>query len=222
MNFESKLLVIGGGGHFRSLLPIIKRLGLGVFGIIDVESRKGLEVSGIPVVGTDRELAEFCGRGVKALIAMGSIGNRQKDKKRVELFERAKRARLEFATIVSDRALLGENVKVGQGTVIFDGSIVGTGVTIGDNCIVNTGTIMEHDCSVGDHSHISPGTVVGGQVTIGDNVFIGLGSRIVPGITIGENAIVGAGSVVIDNVPANITVAGVPARSIHPGTGGGR
>jgi len=35
------------------------------------------------------------------------------------------------------------------------------------------------------------------------------------GITVGENAIVGAGSVVTGDVPANVTVAGNPARVLR-------
>lgn len=220
MNFEYQLLVIGGGGHLRSLLPILRRLRLSVYGIIDLDVRKGLEINGIPVVGTDRELEKFVRCGLKAVIAIGSIGDRQRDKKRVELFEIARKAHIQFATIISDRAILSENVRVGQGSMIFDGCIINCGVTIGDNCIINTGTIIEHDCSVGDHSHIAPGTIVGGQVTIGENVFIGLGSRIMQGITIGKNAIVGAGSVVIEDAPSNSTVVGIPAKCIYTGKGG--
>ena len=36
-----------------------------------------------------------------------------------------------------------------------------------------------------------------------------------PGITIGDNSIVGAGSVVTKDVPANVIVAGDPARLIR-------
>ncbi|MFC3928358.1 sugar O-acetyltransferase [Streptococcus caprae] len=51
-------------------------------------------------------------------------------------------------------------------------------------------------------------------VHIKKNAWIGAGAIILPGVTIGENAIVGAGSVVTKDVPDNVTVAGVPAKSI--------
>ena len=53
--------------------------------------------------------------------------------------------------------------------------------------------------------HIALDVRLGSEVQIQD--FVNL-----YGITIGENAIVGAGSVVIKDVPANVIVAGNPAR----------
>jgi acetyltransferase-like isoleucine patch superfamily enzyme len=44
---------------------------------------------------------------------------------------------------------------------------------------------------------------------------IGSGSTILAKVTIGENSIVGAGSVVTKDVPANVIVAGNPARFLR-------
>ena len=51
-------------------------------------------------------------------------------------------------------------------------------------------------------------------VHIDNNVWIGEGAMILKGVTIGENSIVGAGSVVTKNIPANVIVAGNPARVV--------
>ncbi|SUP41757.1 sugar O-acetyltransferase [Veillonella criceti] len=52
-------------------------------------------------------------------------------------------------------------------------------------------------------------------IHIGKRVWLGGNVTVLPGITIGDNSIVGAGSVVIQNVPANVIVAGNPARIIR-------
>ncbi|MDD2706499.1 MAG: DapH/DapD/GlmU-related protein [Verrucomicrobiae bacterium] len=51
-------------------------------------------------------------------------------------------------------------------------------------------------------------------VRIADNVWIGMGAIILKGVTIGENSVVGAGAVVAQDVPANVVVAGNPARVV--------
>jgi maltose O-acetyltransferase len=47
---------------------------------------------------------------------------------------------------------------------------------------------------------------------INDGCWIGAGSRILGGVNIGPGAVVAAGSIVTCDVPANVLVAGVPAR----------
>lgn len=49
---------------------------------------------------------------------------------------------------------------------------------------------------------------------IGDNVTICAGAIVIGAVHIGSNAVIGAGSVVTKDVPADTTVAGVPARQI--------
>ena len=49
---------------------------------------------------------------------------------------------------------------------------------------------------------------------IEDNVFIGARSIIMKGVHIGNGSVVGAGSVVTKDVPANVIVAGNPAKIV--------
>jgi len=52
-------------------------------------------------------------------------------------------------------------------------------------------------------------------IKIGENVFIGCNSIILKGTEIGDNSVVGAGSVVSGKFPANVILAGNPARVIR-------
>jgi len=51
-------------------------------------------------------------------------------------------------------------------------------------------------------------------VTIGDNVWLGDHSTVLKGVTIGDNSVVAARAVVTKNVPANVVVAGNPAKVV--------
>jgi serine O-acetyltransferase len=50
--------------------------------------------------------------------------------------------------------------------------------------------------------------------TVGNDVTVSVGAKVLGAITIGDNARVGAGSVVLNDVPANATAVGVPARVV--------
>lgn len=74
--------------------------------------------------------------------------------------------------------------------------------------------------SIGENCWICQCVAIGyknetsGVPVIGNNVFIGAGAKILGAVSIGDNVIIGANAVVTKNVPADCTVAGVPARII--------
>jgi serine acetyltransferase len=81
-----------------------------------------------------------------------------------------------------------------------------TGLSITAGSIVKKGVLLNSRVSLVPSSKGSP--------TIDENVVLNTGCVIVGAITVGANSIVGANSVVINNVPAGVTVFGVPARII--------
>ncbi len=78
----------------------------------------------------------------------------------------------------------------GEGTFILADEI-------GENCTI--------------YQQVTLGKVEGGQPTIGNNVTIYAGAKVVGRVRVGDNVTIGANSVVIKNVPADVTVIGVPA-----------
>jgi sugar O-acyltransferase (sialic acid O-acetyltransferase NeuD family) len=119
-------------------------------------------------------------------------------------------------TAVHPSAWVSCSAEVRCGTVVMPRVVINCDVVIGRDCIVNTAAVIEHDCVIGDHAHISPGAVLGGGVSVGAYAHVGLNASVLPGISIGEGSVVGAGAVVVKDVPAGVTVAGVPARIIRP------
>lgn len=59
-------------------------------------------------------------------------------------------------------------------------------------------------------------------VSIGNNVWIGMNSFVMRGVTIGDNSVIAAGSIVTRSIPANVLVAGAPARVIRYFSNDGR
>jgi len=108
---------------------------------------------------------------------------------------------------------MGENVR-------FTGRHISFGsepylIEIGNDVTITADVIFEtHDGGVGVFRKEYPGINLFGKIKIGNNVFIGHRSIIMPNVVIGNNVVIGAGSVVTKNVPDNVVVAGVPARTI--------
>jgi len=211
---KKKILLIGGGGHFKSTISQLKKQRVfEIIGLIDNFKPIGNLVAGIKIIGTDNDLESYYKKGINyALITIGSV----KDNiKRYELFNQAKKIGFIFPIVISPSAKIDNSVEINEGTTIMSGSIINVDASIGKNCIINTGAIIEHDCKIGDHCHIAPGTHISGSVEIGDLSFIGVGSTIVQGIKIGRNVTIGAGSVVFKDIQDNVIMLGNPARLVR-------
>ena len=208
---KEKIVLIGGGGHCKVVISILKELGeFEIVGISDTSEKIGEKVLDIPIRFTDDELEKLFDEGIKhALITIGSVGN---PKKRIELFEMIKSIGFKLPVIVSKHAVVSSDAKIDEGTVIMPGAVINPGVRIGKNVIVNTGAIIEHDAFIDDHVHIAPGVTLSGSVRIGCCSHIGTGASVIQEIRIGNNVIVGAGAVVVKDIPDNVIAKGVPAK----------
>ena len=202
------LILVGGGGHCKSVIEVAESAGYEIKGILDVPDEVGKEVlSGHKVIGTDDEIPQYVD-DCDFVITVGFIKNATL---RIKLYNKVKEAGGKLATIVASTAHVSKYANVGEGSVIMHNAFVNAGAKIGDNCIINTFVNIEHDAEIGNQCHISTGTMVNGECKIGDNCFIGSQSVCVNCIEIGSDTIVGAGSVVRKSIHTKGIYAGNPA-----------
>lgn len=164
------LILIGGGGHCKSVIEVAESAGYEIKGILDMPDEVGKEVlPGHKVIGTDDEIPQYV-EECDFIITVGFIKN---PALRIKLYNKVKAAGGRLATIIASTAHVSKYAELGEGTVIMHQVFVNAGAKIGDNCIINTFVNIEHDAEVGNQCHISTGTMVNGECKIGENCFIG-------------------------------------------------
>jgi acetyltransferase-like isoleucine patch superfamily enzyme len=120
---------------------------------------------------------------------------------------------------------IGDGSRIGAFVEIQRDAAVGRRVRIQSHTFICSGVCIEDDVFIGHNvtfindRHPSAEGARTGQwrleaTVVKKGASIGSGAVILCGLTIGEGARVGAGAVVVEDVPAGVTVVGVPARPL--------
>ncbi|NKB97658.1 MAG: serine O-acetyltransferase [Pseudomonadales bacterium] len=85
-----------------------------------------------------------------------------------------------------------------------------TGIVVGETAVIEDDVSILHAVTLGGTGKASGDR----HPKIRRGVLLAAGCKVIGNIEVGQNAKVGAGSVVLTDVPANVTVAGVPAKVV--------
>ena len=202
------ILIFGASGHTKVVCDLIEREGkYRIRAFID-PAKSSATWCGIPVEDDEWAARQSIRNG---LIAVGD--NFLRSRIRDTILERMPDFR--FVSAVHPSAVLGRDVRIGEGSVILAGAIVNAGTEIGAHVILNTRTSVDHDSRIGSFSSLAPGCTTGGDVIVGEYTAIGLGANLRHGIHIGEHSVLGVGAAVLDDVESYTVAYGVPARPIR-------
>ena len=185
------LLLIGAGGHARSIIDILHTSeSWHIYGLVGLPDQVNQQILGHRVIGCDNDLSAIYNRCQNAFLSVGHIGT---SAQRLALVSLMNSLGFHIPTLISKNSYVSPYAHLGIGTLIGHGAIVNAGARIGDHCIINSNALIEHDVTVGDHTHVSTGTLVNGGVEIGSSCFIGSGSVIREGIRLPTQTVISAG-----------------------------
>lgn len=190
----NKIILIGGGGHCKSVIDVIEQEAkFEISGIVDKPELLGSKILGYQVIGNDLNLESLAKKYNYALITVGHI---KSPLLRVKLFELVNKAGFTLPPIISSNAYVSKHSKIGNGSVVMHHAIVNANTSIGNNCIINSKALIEHDCSISSHCHISTNATINGGVKIGSKCFVGSNVVTKDNISIKENSFIKAGTLV--------------------------
>lgn len=168
---KEKILLVGGGGHCKSVIDVIEAENkYTIAGIIDKEELLGQKVLGYAVIGCDDDLEKLFEIYKFAVISVGQI---RSNALKVKLFNILKNIGYTLPVIVSPFAYVSKHSQIDEGTVIMHQALVNANAKIGKNCIVNTKALIEHDSVVEDNCHISTASVINGGGVVKEGTFFG-------------------------------------------------
>jgi len=204
------VVVVGAGGHGRTVADTLQVSGRTVLGFVDPALRPGSEVTGLPVLGDDGWLSVQ--NGYDLANGLGGTGRAGDGGRRRAIQERLEASGFRFAEVRHPTAVLSPGAELGRAVQLLARAVVQTDAWIGDGAVINTGAIVEHGCRVGAFTHCATGSILCGDVTVGAEAHIGAGAVIRQGVELEDGVVVGAGAVVLGPGHGRGMLLGVPAR----------
>lgn len=204
------LILIGGGGHCKSVIDVAESAGYTILGILDRSIPVGDTVLGYKVLGNDDLIGPYLDKA-EFLVTVGQI---KSPDIRIRLNKIVKDAGGKLAIVIAPSAHLSKYASLGEGTVVMHQAVVNAGAQIGMGCIVNTFSNIEHDVKLGDYCHISTGAMVNGEAEIGEGSFIGSQSVVNQCVKVCNMTVVASGSVVHKDITEAGVYAGNPIKRV--------
>lgn len=204
---EKNLILIGGGGHCKSVIDVAESAGYRINGILDMPANVGKRVLGYPIVGTDDQISEFAEENVFIV----TVGHIKDASVRIKLHEKLQKTGGKLATLIASTSHVSKHAVIGKGSVVMHKAVVNADAVIGEGCIINTFANIEHDTIIGDFCHISTGAMVNGNCIVGNGTFLGSQAVMVNGIEITSGCVIAAGAMVRKNITQKGIYSGNPA-----------
>lgn len=180
-----KLLLVGAGGHARSVADTLHDNGHEITGYTALEPSTWLGAKCL----SDAEVRpdDFDG----FVMGVGGV-TASKLAARIRLFRTYEAQSFMAVTVIHTTAYVARDADIAGGVSILHRAAVNAGAVVGAAAIINTGAIVEHDAIIGAGAHVAPGAIVLGGAKIGEGAMVGSGAVVLPGGDVSDGGLVPA------------------------------
>ncbi|MDD3183290.1 MAG: NeuD/PglB/VioB family sugar acetyltransferase [Alphaproteobacteria bacterium] len=205
----SSLIIVGAGGFGLEVAAYAQnciaagRLSVELKGFLDDTKSVGTLHYGLPVLGGTTTAID---PEALYILALGDPAHRQ------TLHAKLTANGAKFATLVHPMAYVAPTAQISEGSILAPFSFAGPLTQIGKHVVINIYASVAHETSIGDFTVLSPYAGTHAAATMGETVFLGAHAVITKDVHIGNKAKIAAGAVAYNDIPADVTALGNPAR----------
>jgi sugar O-acyltransferase (sialic acid O-acetyltransferase NeuD family) len=192
VNPQKSLILIGAGGHAKSIWDAIHSQGLTLTAYVDPESKPWLDSLGIHRI-EESSLAEQLQDAPQLIMGFLGLDTNSLAKRQRKMEDYRSRGAI-FPVIAHTSTIISTNARIDAGVQLMAGSIVNGFATIEPGAVINTRAIVEHDVRIGVGSHIAPGATVLGGAIVGACCYIGSNAVVIQNSTVAPCTLVKASS----------------------------
>jgi sugar O-acyltransferase (sialic acid O-acetyltransferase NeuD family) len=163
------LMILGAGGHGRTLFEMAKMLGYNDIAYLDDHASSCQETNKL-IIGKIAELDIHINKAKNVAIGIGN------NKVREHLYQQLSDLGISPVTLIHPSAFVSPSAVVGHGSAVLAGAVVGAKVMLGIATIINSHSTVDHDSILGDFAHLGVGVHLAGSADIGKFAFLQAGT----------------------------------------------
>lgn len=185
---SKRVIVIGAGGHGRSVAEAILLLGRDeLIGFVDDGADANSKVWTYPILGTTDSLHTLRVLADTVVVAIGNNALREK------LYALGRDAGFELLSVIHPAAFVSPTATLGAGCAVMAGAVVGTEAELGEGVIVNCGATVDHHCRVDAFGHLGVNACMAGGSVLGHRAWMQAGSALGYGVQVEDGAVLAPG-----------------------------
>ena len=181
---SKRVIVIGAGGHGRSVAEAILLLGRDeLVGFVDDGADPNAKVWTYPILGRTDSLHTLRALADTVVVAIGNNAVREK------LHARVRDAGFELLNVIHPAAFVSPTATLGAGCAVMAGAVVGTEAQLGEGVIVNCGATVDHHCRVDAFGHLGVNACMAGGSVLGHRAWMQAGAALGYGVKIAADTV---------------------------------